>query len=285
MQAFGAGVVANRTEELHMSTTRRYRSALAAGIAVLLVGTVGVAASTGAGGGSWRLGTKNVAHHTTTLVSDAGLDKATVKIKNKGDGAALSLVTGSDTPPMTVTSRAKVKGLNSDTLDGLDSSQLVRSDQGVDADTLDGKDSSAFAEVPKTPLTASVVSTEPTLVSDLSLSSLSNVVQRYDPSNMWWPLNGTNFKAPVSGSYVVSATITWAANSDGWRTVTIAQGGITVAQTSGPPTSAPQPTVQSVTGIVHLNQDSVVSVWASQSSGGGYLGASLTAFEMTYVGS
>jgi hypothetical protein len=63
---------------------------------------------------------------------------------NKGDGAALSLVTSKERAPFTVYSQVKVNGLNADRVDGLDSSQLVRSDQQVDADTLNGKGCGAF---------------------------------------------------------------------------------------------------------------------------------------------
>ena len=80
-----------------------------------------------------------------------------MKLKNKGDGPALSLLAGPGRAPFTVNSHVKVDGLNADQLDGLDSSQLVRSDQDVDADTLGGQNSSAFAKVPEHPLTVSAV--------------------------------------------------------------------------------------------------------------------------------
>jgi hypothetical protein len=259
---------------------------VALGAAVLLVGSVGVSASTGAGARPWLLGGVNRSQHTTALVSDAGLDKATVKIRNKGDGPALSLVTDGTRPPLAVTSSAKVNLLNADRLDGLDSSQLVRSDQDVDADTLDGQDSAAFAKVPEHPLTVSAVGTQPVSLSLDSLGSFNGVaVTTYDPSSMFFPWNGLNLKAPRDGTYLVSATVQWAANDAGARTLWITkEAGATVTRMTGPPAEASTPTVQTVSGIVHLAQGKFVTVFVRQTGSGGPLDVSLTTFDMAYVG-
>ena len=269
-----------------MKSSRNRSFVVALGIGVLLVGTVGGAASFGAGARPWLLGSENEAKHTTKLVSKAGLDKATVKLKNKGDGPALSLLTSPGSAPFTVNSHVKVDGLNADQLDGLDSSQLVRSDQDVDADTLGGQNSSAFAKVPEHPLTVSAVGTQPVSLPVGSTGSFVGVaVAVYDPSSMFFPWNGLNLKAPRDGTYLVSATVQWAANGAGARTLLITkEAGGTVTQVTGLPAEASTPTVQTVSGVVHLEQGKFVTVLVRQTGSGGPLDVSLTTFDMAYVG-
>ena len=77
-----------------MKRSRQLAAVVAVGAAVLLAGTAGVAAGAGAWAvGRGLLGELNQAKQTTKLISNAGLDKATVRIKNKGQGPALSLAT------------------------------------------------------------------------------------------------------------------------------------------------------------------------------------------------
>ena len=239
-----------------MKLSRHASTVAVVGAAVLLAGTAGVAAGSGAVGGPWLLGEPNHAGQTTKLVSDADLDKATVKIKNKGQGPALSLVTSKGRAPFRVNSQVLVKGLNADRLDGLDSSQLVRSDEAIDADTLDGKNANAFVQVPPTPLSAFVLNTEPKSVPESHWTTLGSFFEVFDPSGMHsQQANPHLMTAPRTGTYMVSATVTWAADSTGYRTVALTDPvGRFIGRVSGPPITTGQETVQSVTGIVHLNQ-------------------------------
>ena len=248
-----------------MKRSRHLATVVAVGAAVLLAGTAGVAAGAGAGGGPWLLGELNQAKQTTKLISNAGLDKATVRIKNKGQGPALSLATRQSQAPFTVTSRAKVNRLNADQIDGLDSSQLV--------------------QVPATPLSAHVLNPDPTSVPDTTLTDLSTYLETYDPSDMHWAANPSSMMAPRTGTYVVSATVTWAANAVGWRSAELRTQDVVVGRVTGPPAGASVPTVQTLHGVVHLEAGRGVRLQVSQSSGGGALGATMTAFEFAYVGS
>ncbi len=92
-----------------MTSTRTHTVRLL-GVAALV--TVGLnAAAYGATGGTFLLGKDNVANQTT-------------KLRNTGDGAALSLRTQTGEPPLAVTSGAKVVKLNADKVDGLSAADL-----------------------------------------------------------------------------------------------------------------------------------------------------------------
>ena len=58
-----------------------------------------------------------------------------------------------------------------------------------------------------------------------------------------------------------------------------------IGRVTAPPAGASVPTVQTVSAIVHMDAAQGALLVASQSSGGGALGATMTAFEMAYVGS
>lgn len=247
-----------------MKRSRHLPTVVAVGVAALLAGTAGVATGAGAGAGPWLLGEQNHAKSTTKLASNKALDKPTVKIENTGDGPALALVTDKGQAPFKVNSQIKVGKLNADQIDGLDSSKLV--------------------QVPATPLTAHVLATDPASVPDTTLTDLSTYLETYDPSDMHWAANPSSMMAPRTGTYVVSATVTWAANGVGWRNVELSAQGLVVTRVTGPPAGASLPTVQTVNGIVHLAAGSGVRLQVSQSSGGAALGATMTAFEFTYVG-
>ena len=82
------------------------------GLAVILALVFGAATTAmGADGKPFLLGKRNVA----TLAS---------KLINRGEGPALSLKVGEGQPPLAVNSSAKVANLNSDQIDGLDSTDL-----------------------------------------------------------------------------------------------------------------------------------------------------------------
>lgn len=92
-----------------MTSTRTHTIRLL-GVAALV--TVGLnAAAYGATGGTFLLGKDNVAGQTT-------------KLRNTGDGAALSLRTKPGAPPLAVTSGAKVLKLNADKVDGVSAEAL-----------------------------------------------------------------------------------------------------------------------------------------------------------------
>lgn len=111
---------------------------------VLGVGTTALAAK----GKPFILGKNNVAAAITTLT-------------NRGAGPALNLVVRSGQPPLSVSSSGKVANLNSDSVDGKDSTDFLaaggkaaeanRADtatnaqNAANADTLDGKNSTDFA--------------------------------------------------------------------------------------------------------------------------------------------
>ncbi len=86
-------------------------TALAIGVAVMVALVLGLAsAALGADGGPFKLGKSNIAQSVTSLIKG-------------GAGPALNLQVDSG-PPLSVNSSARVDNLNSDQLDGKDSSQL-----------------------------------------------------------------------------------------------------------------------------------------------------------------
>ncbi len=101
------------------------------GLAVILALVFGVASTAmGSNGQAFLLGKKNLANGISTLVK-------------QGPGPALSLVVRADQPPLVVNASAgKAANLDSDKLDGVDSTGFLRSDgKAADADKLDGLDS------------------------------------------------------------------------------------------------------------------------------------------------
>ena len=177
--------------------------------------------------------------------------------------------------------------LNADRIDGLDSSQLVRSDQAVDADTLGGRGPNAYVQVPTAPLTVLVRHTDPQSVPDTVPTWLSTYFELYDPSGMHDSATPSLLRAPRTGTYMVSATVSWAPSGVGWRSVELRYGvdSTVIGRVTAPPAGASVPTVQTVSAIVHMDAVQGTLLVASQSSGGGALGATMTAFEMAYVGS
>jgi hypothetical protein len=95
--------------------------------------------------------------------------------------------------------------------------------------------------------------------------------------------NNENFVAPVSGSYVVSATVDWDPNETGPRRTTIQGPSGTVASVAGPPLATPFYTSQNVSGVARLTAGQSLNVLANQSSGGN-LGVRISRFQMTFVG-
>lgn len=124
-------------------------TALALGLAVVLALTVGLASTAlAANGGNFILGVANGATAVTKLSGNvAGPAMQVINPSTAPAATALSLVTQTNKPPMTVNSRVKVTNLNADQLDGKDSSAFATGVEGkaTDSDKLDGNDSSAFA--------------------------------------------------------------------------------------------------------------------------------------------
>jgi hypothetical protein len=119
------------------------------GLTIMLAVVMGVATTALAGtgvGATFNLGKLNSVNALSTL--SGSVNNALLRISNSNTGTsatALSLNTVSTSPPMKVTSSTKVANLNSDNLDGKDSSAfLAVNGKATDSDKLDGKDSTAF---------------------------------------------------------------------------------------------------------------------------------------------
>jgi len=100
------------------------------GLAVILAVVFGVASMAFAGNGDpWRLGRGNVATAITALGGTSGVNGPMVRLTNNNGGTddtALDLKVQSGEAPMTVNSTAKVANLNSDQLDGVDSTGFIQ---------------------------------------------------------------------------------------------------------------------------------------------------------------
>ena len=104
------------------------RASSAHGIALLALFISLGGAGYSATGGNFLLGRTNTA--TTQTALTAPLNSRTLQITNNsaaGNATALGLSVAAGHPPMAVNSSVKVANLNTDRLDGLDSTQLARS--------------------------------------------------------------------------------------------------------------------------------------------------------------
>jgi hypothetical protein len=279
----------------------RPSAALVVASLALVVSCTGVAV---AAGGNLVLGAKNQTNKTTQLKTTAAVTGPTLKLVNPGGGPAAQFVTQAGRAPFKVKGTTKVTGLNADlldgldssafikesdnvnaaTLDGFDSSEFIKEADNVNAATLDGFDSSSFQRTDSTPLTAIVhhaTSQQTTTASSLVLAA---TVQDYDPSDMWKVDTTERLIAPVAGTYLVSASVAWAASDSGYRSTFLRANGTTpIASVTGPFTTAVAGTRQNATGIVHLDAGGFVQVEVLQGSGGN-LNVTLSTFQMTYVG-
>lgn len=96
--------------------------------------------------------------------------------------------------------------------------------------------------------------------------------------------NTENLVAPVSGTYVVSATVDWDPASTGYRRSTIVgAGGGAVASVAGPPLPTPAYTSQNASGVERLAAGQAVHVEVLQGTGSD-LNARISRFEMTLTG-
>jgi hypothetical protein len=107
----------------------------------------------------------------------------------------------------------------------------------------------------------------------------------YDTANLHDTAGSTeNLKAPVAGTYVISATVDWDPSNLGYRRTTIlGNGGGPVASVAGPALPNPAYTSQNVSGIERLAAGQSVQVQVVQGSGSD-LAARISRFEMTLVG-
>jgi hypothetical protein len=97
--------------------------------------------------------------------------------------------------------------------------------------------------------------------------------------------NPERFYAPVLGTYLVSATVDWAQNTTGQRSLGIeSDTGTSVTVEDVPATNA-QP-IESVTGVVHLTKGEYVFATADQNSGAplNVNPAGFMRFEMAWLG-
>jgi hypothetical protein len=89
--------------------------------------------------------------------------------------------------------------------------------------------------------------------------------------------------APVSGTYIVSATVEWEPDAAGYRSTTLLAGdGGSISSVGGPALPPPAYTTQNVSGVDRLNAGEAVRVEALQGSGGD-LDARLSRFELAFV--
>lgn len=91
--------------------------------------------------------TDTLAAGGSALGAQSSSASPTAKFVNNSTGSAASFTVQPGKAPFTTNSTVKVKNLNADTVDGLDSTAfLPASGKAADADKLDGLDSSAFAQ-------------------------------------------------------------------------------------------------------------------------------------------
>ena len=264
-----------------MKQLPRPSAALVLASLALVISCTGVAV---AAGGNLVLGAKNQSNKTTQLKSSAAVTGPTLKLVNPGGGPAAQFVTQAGRAPFKVKGTTKVTGLNTDLLDGIDSSAFIKKSDNVNAATLDGLDSASFQRTDSTPLTAVVHHATSMQTTSGSSLILAATVQDYDPPDMWQDGTTERLIAPVGGTYVVSASVLWAANATGYRSTFLRANGTTsIATLIGPATGGVALTQQNVSGIAHLDAGGFVQVEVLQGSGGN-LNATLSTFQMTYVG-
>jgi hypothetical protein len=102
------------------------KSAAVGGVAGVALAVTAVALGGSGVGGVFSLGADNTVNKTTTLRNTSSFSGPQLQVKNTSGGPALNLQVASGKPPLTVNSSARVTNLNADTVDGTDSSQLLR---------------------------------------------------------------------------------------------------------------------------------------------------------------
>jgi len=113
---------------------------------------------------------------------------------------------------------------------------------------------------------------------------LHATAELFDTANLHTTTANTErLRAPVDGTYVISATVDWEPSSTGARRVSLTGPNGALATVGGPPVPAPFFTSQNVSGVERLATGQTVSVQVYQDSGGD-IPARLQRFEMTFAG-
>lgn len=170
-------------------------------MAFVLLGAVlaGTGTAVAATGGNFILGRSNSAGATTSL-------------KNTGTGATLTLPANvAGQPPLALSSSAgRVRYLNSDKIDGLDSTAFLRSTgKAADANKLDGFDSTAFARVAGTVGSIETVGVRSEVNPD--------VLEAYAACPAFTKITGGGHEVYTSSGAVISRAV-----GNGWYVATIA---------------------------------------------------------------
>jgi hypothetical protein len=132
---------------------------------------------------------------------------------------------------------------------------------------------------------ASVLASAGETTQQLQGTILHADTELYDTDGLHNSDHPENLTAPVSGTYVVSATVDWDPNGTGYRRMSLlGPDGGAFASVAGPPLAGGAFTSQNPAGIVRLNAGESVEIEALQGSGGD-LNAQISRFEMTFVGS
>jgi hypothetical protein len=112
------------------------------------------------------------------ILGKANYASSLTSLSRTTSGAALSLRTlSAGSAPLVTNARGRVANLNSDLLDGLDSSAFLRTTSSVNADRLDGLDSTAFV-LRRSPVTLLVAAPLPNR--ELDVGTTDTVIQSID---------------------------------------------------------------------------------------------------------
>lgn len=114
-------------------------------------------------------------------------------------------------------------------------------------------------------------------------------VRGYDNSNMFdFATSESNVVVPLTGRYMVSAEVRWAANAVGTRTLNIhGPGGRIVTSASQNPVAEPTQTKQTVSTVAQFTANDALFASAGQSSGADLLiqgSLDQVSFTVTYLG-
>lgn len=108
------------------------------------------------------------------------------------------------------------------------------------------------------------------LATDNTFYELAFNTETHDPGGMHDPAENTKITVPVAGLYWVTATLSFEADADGYRDVTVRKNGtndVLRAQTAASPTAAVE-TVLPVAGLVKLAADDYLEVRGRHNAGG-----------------
>ena len=148
--------------------------------------------------------------------------------------------------------------------------QGLRGEKGADG---------AGSSAPAASVTATTGETTHTAASTI----LHADAEVYDTDDLHNPGQPESLTAPVSGTYVVSATVDWDPASAGYRRTTIVGPDGAFASVAGPPLPMPAYTLQNPVGIERLEAGESVQIQALQGTGSD-LNARINRFEMTFIG-